>query len=62
MITTPNTPVRKVEDMKGLKIRIPPSRISNEVFPAWGAIPTPMPFTEIFMALRQNVVNGEDIG
>jgi len=62
MVTTSNTAVRKVEDMKGLKIRVPPSRIFNEIFSAWGAIPTPMAFTELFMALKQDVVQGQDNG
>lgn len=62
MLTTTNTPVQKVEDMKGLKIRVPPSRIFNEIFSAWGAIPTPLSFTELFMALKQGVISGQDNG
>jgi tripartite ATP-independent transporter DctP family solute receptor len=62
MISTTDTPVWTVDDMKGLKIRVPPSRIFNEVFSAWGAIPTPMAFAELFMALKQGVVQGQDNG
>jgi|GEM_PF-555570 len=62
MLTTKETLVWSVEDMKGIKFRTPPSRIFTEVFTAWGAIPTPMAFTELFMALKQDVVQGQDNG
>ncbi|MBU2552584.1 MAG: TRAP transporter substrate-binding protein [Proteobacteria bacterium] len=62
LLSTANTPIWTVADMKGVKFRTPPSRIFTEVFTAWGAIPTPMPFPELFMALKQDVVQGQDNG
>ena len=62
MLSTADTPVWSVADMKGIKFRTPPSKIFTEVFSAWGAIPTPMPFPELFMALKQGVVQGQDNG
>lgn len=62
MLSTNDTPIWSVADMKGLKFRTPPSRIFTDVFSAWGAIPTPMAFPELFMALKQNVVQGQDNG
>jgi TRAP-type C4-dicarboxylate transport system substrate-binding protein len=62
MLSTNDTPIWSAADMKGIKFRTPPSRIFTEVFTAWGAIPTPMAFPELFMALKQNVVQGQDNG
>lgn len=61
-ITTSDTPVWSMADMKGLKFRTPPARIFTETFKSWGAIPTPMPYPELFMALKQGVVEGQDNG
>jgi TRAP-type C4-dicarboxylate transport system substrate-binding protein len=48
-------PIQKPEDMKGVKFRIP-------MIPAWvavwketGALPVPVPFSEVFMALQTGV-------
>lgn len=62
MLTTANTPIWSMADVKGVKFRTPPSRIFTEAFKSWGAIPTPMPFPELFMALKQDVVQGQDNG
>ncbi|MBS3977877.1 MAG: TRAP transporter substrate-binding protein [Syntrophomonadaceae bacterium] len=52
--------VKKVEDLKGLKIRVMQNPIHIDVFKNWGAIPTPMPFGEVFTALEQKVVDGQE--
>jgi len=62
MLTTKDKLVWSMKDMKGIKFRTPPSRIFTETFSSWGAIPTPMPYTELFMALKQGVVQGQDNG
>ena len=50
-------PIQKPEDMKGVKFRIP-------MIPAWvavwketGALPVPVPFSEVFMALQTGVAD-----
>ncbi len=61
-LTTTNTPVRKPEDMKGMKIRVPGMKSLRAFFQECGANPTPMPFTELFTALKTGVVVGQDNG
>ena len=52
------TPVRTPADMKGMKFRIPQDKIFVETFQALGARPTPIPFAELYLALRQGVADG----
>ena len=52
------TPVRTPADMKGMKFRIPQDKIFVETFEALGARPTPIPFAELYLALRQGVAEG----
>lgn len=61
-LTTTNTPVRTPADMKGLKIRVPGMKVLRAFFEECGANPTPMPFTELFTALKTGVVVGQDNG
>ena len=51
-------PIRKVEDLKGLKIRVPNSPIFISTFEALGAAPTPLPLGDVYTALQQGVVDG----
>src|SRR5688572_20331159 len=52
--------VRKPEDMAGLKIRVPESPIWVEMIRAMGAAPTPIPFGEVYTALQQKTVDGQE--
>jgi tripartite ATP-independent transporter DctP family solute receptor len=52
--------VRKPEDMTGLKIRVPESPIWVEMIRAFGAAPTPIPFGEVYTALQQKTVDGQE--
>ena len=52
--------VRKPEDMAGLKIRVPESPIWVEMVRALGAAPTPIPFGEVYTALQQKTVDGQE--
>lgn len=61
-LTTTNTPVRVPADMKGLKIRVPGMKALMAFFQEVGANPTPMPYTELFTALKTGVVVGQDNG
>lgn len=53
-------PVSKPAEVKGLKIRTPENLAQIEIFKALGAAPTPMPFSELYAALRQGVVDGQE--
>lgn len=52
--------VRKPEDIAGLKIRVPESPIWVEMIKAFGAAPTPIPFGEVYTALQQKTVDGQE--
>lgn len=59
-LTTTNKAVRTVADMKDLKLRVPENEVFLAMARAWGAKPTPMTFSELYLALRQNVVDGQE--
>ena len=50
-------PVKSLEDLKGLKIRVP-SRNAGLVVEAWGATPVSMPAPEIYNAMQTGVIDG----
>jgi C4-dicarboxylate-binding protein DctP len=57
---TANKPLKKLDDFKGLKIRIQSSKILEGEIKAFGAIPQVMAFSEVYTALQQGVVDGEE--
>jgi tripartite ATP-independent transporter DctP family solute receptor len=59
-ITNSVRPITAPTDVKGLKIRTPENLAQVETFRALGAQPTPMPFAELYNALRQGVVDGQE--
>ncbi len=61
-LTTTAKPVRGPADMKGAKYRVPPMKSILAFFQECGANPTPLPFTELFTALKTGVVDGQDNG
>lgn len=46
-------PIRTVEDLAGLKIRVPNNVMQIKAIQAMGATPTPMPLGEVYPALTQ---------
>ncbi|MEC9472510.1 MAG: DctP family TRAP transporter solute-binding subunit, partial [Pseudomonadota bacterium] len=57
---TSKFPITKPDDMKGLKIRVPDSPLMV-LFPnAVGANPTPIAFSEVYLALQQGVVDAQE--
>ncbi|NKE66387.1 TRAP transporter substrate-binding protein [Ramlibacter sp. RBP-2] len=58
--TFTNKEVRKPEDMANLKVRVPESPIWVEMVKAFGAAPTPIPFGEVYTALQQKTVDGQE--
>ena len=59
-ITNNTRPVKTPDDMKGLKIRVQESKIWIEFMKRLGAIATPIPFGELYTALQQKVVDGQE--
>lgn len=58
--TTSNRPINSVEDMKGLKLRMNQNKVSIATCEALGANAIAMPAAEVFSALQQGVVDGQD--
>ena len=59
-IYTAKRPVRALADLKGMKIRSIESPIMVDTINALGGAATPMPFGELYTALRQGVVDGAE--
>ena len=55
-------PITKLEDLKGMKMRVMESPIHIATFKALGANPTPVAFSELYTALQQGTVDGQDNG
>jgi tripartite ATP-independent transporter DctP family solute receptor len=53
-------PIETPEDLAGIKLRTPPDPITVDIFEALGASPTPLPFSELYIALQQGVVDGQE--
>nr|WP_300315352.1 TRAP transporter substrate-binding protein [Halomonas sp.] len=53
-------PIVEPKDLKGLKIRTPPDEMTVDIFEALGANATPMNFSELYIALQQGVVDGQE--
>lgn len=53
-------PVTRVEDMKGLKMRVPPDATLVDIMQAVGADPQQIKFAELYVALQQGVVDGQE--
>ncbi|MDW7710666.1 MAG: TRAP transporter substrate-binding protein DctP [Deferrisomatales bacterium] len=53
-------PIRKPEDLTGLKLRLMEAPIFLDSFRQLGAVPVPMPFPEIYTALQQGVIDAQD--
>ncbi|MEQ1615773.1 MAG: sialic acid TRAP transporter substrate-binding protein SiaP [Hyphomicrobiaceae bacterium] len=59
-ITTKDKAVKSVDDMKGFKLRVPPVDTFKAMAEAWGAKPTPIAFPELYLALSQGAVDGQE--
>lgn len=59
-ITNNVRPILKPEDAKGLKIRSAEVKMRLDAFKLMGILPTPMAYAELFMALQQGTVDGQE--
>lgn len=55
-------PIFSPEDAKGITMRVLSNPVSIKSFDAWGMRPTPLNFGELYLAMRQGVVEGQDNG
>jgi tripartite ATP-independent transporter DctP family solute receptor len=59
-MTNSKRPITRVEDIAGLKLRVIPNPINVDWVSALGANPTPLPFPELYAALEQKAVDGQE--
>jgi tripartite ATP-independent transporter DctP family solute receptor len=59
-MTNNKHPVNTPDDLKGLKMRTMENPIHIEAYRKFGILPTPMAFTEVFTALQQGTVDGQE--
>jgi tripartite ATP-independent transporter DctP family solute receptor len=59
-LTTGTKEVRAVADMEGFKLRVPPVDTFRAMAEAWGAKATPINFNELYLALSQGAVDGQE--
>ena len=59
-ITSSTKPINTPDDLKGFKIRVPPSPLWTSLFKALGASPASINFSEVYSALQTKVVEGQE--
>jgi tripartite ATP-independent transporter DctP family solute receptor len=59
-VTSGSKEIRSVVDMKGFKLRVPEVDTFKAMAEAWGAKPTPLNFSELYLALSQGAVDGQE--
>jgi TRAP-type transport system periplasmic protein len=59
-LTTGSKAVQTPADMVGFKLRVPPVDVFRAMAEAWGARPTPIAFPELYLALSQGAVDGQE--
>lgn len=59
-VTNSNHPIRRPEDLHGLKIRVPGVPIFVDIFQALGANPVTMNFDQALIAFQQGTVDGQE--
>jgi tripartite ATP-independent transporter DctP family solute receptor len=59
-ITSSVKPIRAPEDLKAMKIRVPPSALWTSMFTAFGASPTTISFNETYSALQTKIADGQE--
>jgi len=57
---TVKKPVKSLADMKGLKVRVQQSDLFVAMIEAMGANPTPMPYGEVYTALKTGIVDAAE--
>ena len=59
-ITNNTRPIDKPEDLQGIKLRTPKGEWRVKMFQLYGANPTPIAFSEVFTALKTDVIDGQE--
>ena len=59
-ITSNTKPIVKPDDLQGMRLRVPPGVWRVKMFQAYGANPSPMALSEVFVALQTGVMDGQE--
>ena len=59
-ITTNTKPIVRPADLSGMKLRVPQGTWRVKMFQAYGANPSPMALSEVFVALQTGVMDGQE--
>jgi tripartite ATP-independent transporter DctP family solute receptor len=59
-ITNSTRPINKPEDLKGMKLRVPPSPLWTSMFRAFDSAPASINFAEVYSALQTKIVEGQE--
>ncbi|MCG8359079.1 MAG: TRAP transporter substrate-binding protein [Kiloniellales bacterium] len=59
-ITNNLRPINTPSDLEGIKLRTPKGAWRVKMFQSYGANPTPMAFSEVFVALQTGVIDGQE--
>ena len=59
-ITNSTRPIKTSDDLKGMKLRVPPSPLWTSMFKAFDAAPTSINFAEVYSALQTKIVEGQE--
>nr|WP_087017231.1 TRAP transporter substrate-binding protein [Thaumasiovibrio subtropicus] len=59
-ISNNTRPITTPKDLEGIKLRTPNSTWRVGMFRTWGGNPTPMSFSEVFVALQTGVIDGQE--
>src|SRR3546814_9525815 len=59
-MTNNKHPIKVPADMQGLKMRTVENPVHIQAYKAFGINPTPMAFSEVFTALQQGTVDGQE--
>ena len=59
-ITNNRRPIKYPGDLNDIKLRVPGGVWRVKMFQAYGANPSPMPFSEVYSALQQGVMDGQE--
>ena len=58
ILTSTTKPVRSVDDLQGMKVRVPNVNVYTDTWRAFGVEPVPMPASDFYLALRLGTIEG----
>lgn len=60
VLTNSKKPVKTLNDLKDLKVRVPENTIMIETFRSWGIEPIPLAWNKVYSALESKIIDGQE--